>query len=301
MTQNFPSSMTTPLVVPRPAWADFASRVIDRLIIHHGDRKPVGAASGIGWAADDLPTMEAALSGNPDTALQFDDEYLAALGVELQPRTEEAPPQAVRLPLRELSAALRLAATFGTAEAFLHCLRPGRVTLIEGFSGEDLDAVSSAFDHGLTPSDWRLSTTVPGGDDQQVAVTVKPDLFEGEVTKHGAKVFLRKLDEGLESTAGLIVLSPMNSSLPASWRAGLPAPLQLAALSQDLVLAQMRHSHPFNDFDEPAIREALPSDRVLATLQYPSLRLAMRQTSALAVARRLSDLTDVKQRAKVTS
>lgn len=292
MIQNFLPPLTTPTVARRPLWADFASCVIDRLIGHHSERKPSDAASGLGWAADDQPTMEAALSGNPDRAQRFDNKYLAALGVDLEPPTEESPPaKKVSVPLRALSVALRLAATFGTAEAFKDCPRPGKVTLIEGFSGEDLDAVSAALDHGLTPPDWRLSTTLPGREDLQVAVIVKPDLFESEVTRHGAKVFLRKLDEGLESTAGLIVLCPSGANLPASWRAGLPAPLQFALITQDVLMLQFRYSHPYSDDDEPAIRATLPPDRVLATLQYPALRLAHREQSAFDAGVRLSELT----------
>ncbi len=57
------------------------------------------------------------------------------------------------------------------------------------------------------------------------------------------------------------------------------------------MIAQLQHSHPFSDQDEPAIRQALPSDRTLATLAYPSLRLAIREQTALAAAMRLSELT----------
>lgn len=44
------------------------------------------------------------------------------------------------------------------------------------------------------------------------------------LTQHGKKMFCRKLDEALESKAGLIVLCPTGASLPAAWRGGLPAP-----------------------------------------------------------------------------
>ncbi len=291
MTQNFRPPMTTSIVAPRPAWSDFALRVIERLVGHHGDREPAGAASDSGWDTDDVPTMNATLSGVSDAARQFDDDYLSSLGVELDPSIFDIPPTAVCLPLRELCAAIRLAATFKSEEAFMHCLFPGTVTVIEGFASEDLDAVSFALNNGLTPPGWRLSSVVPRCGDLKVATLVRPDLFESEVTKHGAKVFLRRLDEGLESTAGLIVLCPTGASLPASWRVGLPAPLQLAPITQEVLMWQFRYSHPFSDDDEPAITAALPSDRVLATLQYPALRLAHREGSALAAVLRLSELT----------
>ena len=290
MTQNFRPPMTTSILAPGPAWSDFALRVIERLVGHHGDRKPVGAASDSGWDTDDLPTMNATLSGVSEAAQQFDDDYLSSLGVELDPSIFDIPPTAVCLPLRELCAAIRLAATFKSEEAFMHCLFPGTVTVIEGFASEDLDAVGVALNNGLTPPDWRLSSVVPRCGDLKVATLVRPDLFESEVTKHGAKVFLRRLDEGLESTAGLIVLCPTGASLPASWRVGLPAPLQLAPITQEVLMWQFRYSHPFSDDDEPAITAALPSDRVLATLQYPALRLAHREGSALAAVLRLSEL-----------
>ncbi len=291
MTQSFPPLLTPLILAPRPVWADFALRVIERLVEHHGDRKPAGATLDSGWLSDDLPMLEATLCAVPDAAQQFDDEYLTSLGAELEPTADVAPPQTVRLPLRELCAAMQLAATFQTEASYMDCLARGAVMVLEGFASEELEPIAAVMVNGLTPLDWRLSSVMPGRDDLQVAVLVRPDLYEGEVTQHGKKVFCRKLDEALESKAGMIVLCPAGSNLPAAWRAGLPAPLQLAKLSKDVLIAQLRHSHPFNNLDEPAIRAALPSDRVLATLQYPALRLAHREGSALAAAIRLSELT----------
>jgi cell division protease FtsH len=279
---------------PTPEWAAFAQSVIDRL----RQRSPQ-ADAGTEWKLDgqgfDTGLTFDMLSGCPgfdDLPAEVTETFEIVDEAPAEALITAAPPPAVRLPLRVLSMAIRLAATFRTEAAFVDRLRPGAVTLLEGILPDDIAAVELVLASGLLPSDWRLSGLVSNKDKVQAAVLVRPDVSEGEVSAHSARVFLRRLDDALESDAGILILRPACTDLPRVWRDGLPVPVQLAPLSQAILILQLRHSHgAASNVDEAALRHALPSDHILATLPYASLRLATRELDSLAVAGRLAQLT----------
>lgn len=294
MIQNFslPTSNPappTPTEPQSPSWADFAHTVIDRLILNHGGRDPGDTAADTGCLDADLLSWDDANLAPGDQVLPFDGtEDTGTDGGDPTGMSKATP--AFRLSARELTAALRLATTFQTEEAFLARLVGRAVTILDGLAPDDLGWITSALDKGLAPLDWRVSGTMSRPGDTQVAIILKPDVSDGEVSRTAARAFQKRLEEGLATGVALFVLCPAGTGLPETWRAALPAPLTLAPLSQDMLLLQLAHSHPFDPCEAPQIREALPSDRTLARLPAPPLQVALRETSALTVARRLSDL-----------
>ena len=280
MTQTF----------PRPDWAGFAEAALQRLSRPQGDAAERPAGSGDGAVADRSP-LAALLANRPDA------QDRAAEMPEGLPADAEAAPttgaagSAPRRTLRELLMVIRLAATFGGEAALLSRLQPGAVTLIEGLLPEDLEPAVAVLRGGLLPTGWTLDEDVTSADGPQKVTLVRPALNEGEVSKYGARLFLRKLEDALDREAAVLALKPVGTDLPAVWREGLPKPLPLTPLCREGAVLLLRHCPAVpGGFDEAALRRVLPSDRALATLPFPALRLATRAPTALAAAEHLAQI-----------
>jgi cell division protease FtsH len=271
-----------------PEWANFADAAVRRLGRCYGHPVPDEQLDA-GWQSD--------------IALEFED-FTEGAAVEDQFEEEpdlfaahsaDASDEAfAHLPPGVLNATIRLVAAFKNEAAFVERLCRGAVTLIEGFLPEQLEAIAVALTDGLMPPEWSVAFGVPSRSALNTAVLVRPDVSDGEVSTYAAKAFRRKLDDALESEAGVLILCPVGTSLDKNLRESLPRSMQLAPLSQDIIVQHLRHSHPCADFDETALRKILPVDRILATLSYANLRLALREVSATAVAMHLADISKSK-------
>ncbi|WP_054006292.1 AAA family ATPase [Cypionkella psychrotolerans] len=235
-----------------------------------------------------MPLTFEDFSACPAAEDQFEDEP----GVFSANAADASDQGSAHLPPGVLNATIRLAETFQNETAFVEHLYRGAVTLIDGFLPDQLEAIVVALSNGLLPTEWSISSIVPERGTLNMAVLVRPEVTDGEVSTYAAKNFRRKLDDALESEAGVLILCPVGTSLDKNLRESLPRSMQLAPLSQDIIVQHLRYSHPAAYFDETALRNILPVDRILATQSYAKLRLALREGSATAVGMRLADISN---------
>lgn len=99
----------------------------------------------------------------------------------------------------------------------------------------------------------------------------------------------RTLQHALEQQAPILLLLPVGTDLPPQMATILSAPIALAPLSREILLAQLAHSHSATGkVDRDFLWHLLPTDEALAELGEADLALALRAATSRAVADRLA-------------
>lgn len=186
--------------------------------------------------------------------------------------TPEAPPHVI--PPRQLLICLRLAATFQSAEAFEQLHAPGAFTILRGLGVEDLDIVMP-----IVKVIWP----------DQGCKVVAPSVSDGVVSKLAADRFTREANRHLDLAAPVIVLQPLEATLPGHFQhPGIPC-LTYAPISADILLSFLAATDRMPE-DVPAFRDALPEPSLLARLDTVQVALALRFASGIDIAERLTAL-----------
>jgi cell division protease FtsH len=187
--------------------------------------------------------------------------------------TQEAPPQVI--PPRQLLTCLRLAATFRSAEAFdqLHAL--GALTILGGLGVDDLDIALP-----VMKAIWP----------EQGCKLLAPSVSDGAISKLAGERFTREANRYLDLATPVIVLQPLETTLPDHFRhPGIPW-LTYAPISADILLAFLSATGHMPE-DVQAFRAALPEPSLLARLETVQVALALRFASGIDIAERLTALT----------
>ncbi|HCZ01224.1 MAG: hypothetical protein A3D16_21950 [Rhodobacterales bacterium RIFCSPHIGHO2_02_FULL_62_130] len=207
----------------------------------------------------------ASSSADAKTDVEFAGESEAA--------TPEAPPQVI--PPRQLLTCLRLAATFRTEEAFDQLHAPGAFAILCGLGVDDLDIALP-----VMKAIWP----------EQGCKLLAPSVSDGAISKLAGERFTREANRYLDLATPVIVLQPLETTLPDHFKhPGIPC-LTYAPISADILLAFLAVTDRMPE-DVPAFREALPEPSLLARLDTVQVALALRFASGIDIAEQLTALT----------
>ncbi len=300
-------------VNPDPSWRPYADIVVARLATEHAAQQPArNNARDLAGAHDDhdpvdeLPPFlqtetQRELANNlsdksSDPAgtlyLLSDDaaNALSDIGADAAVVAGDMRP-ATRLPAHRLSMAIRLAATIGSESNMQRYTEPGAITLITGIAPSQLELVTGLIRQRLFAPGVPVTTEPKHFGAEDTTILLAPDARGDEITATGQQAFHRGIDKALGRDGALILLAPDASCLPPGMQQGIPNILRLTPLNRAVLIAHLRYSHgAAGRIDEDALRNVLPEDRVLATLPFTALRLALRAATANAVAERLAEL-----------
>ena len=202
-----------------------------------------------------------------------DAEPYAEFEGEMDVATPEVPPQVI--PPRQLLTCLRLAATFRSEEAFNQLHAPGAFAILCGLGVDDLDIALP-----IVKAVWP----------EQGCKVVAPSVSDGAVTKLAAERFTREANRYLDLAVPVIVLQPLEVTLPVHFQhPGIPC-LTYAAINADILLAFLASTDRMPE-DVQAFRAALPEPSLLARLDTVQIALALRFGSGIDIAERLTALT----------
>lgn len=211
----------------------------------------------------EAPAVSSSAEAEPDA--EFAGESDAA--------TPEVPPLVI--PPRQLLTCLRLAATFRSEETFGHLHAPGAFAILCGLGVDDLDIAMP-----VMKAIWP----------EQGCKLLAPSVSDGAVSKLAGERFVREANRYLDLAVPVIVLQPLEVTLPAHFRhPGIPC-LTYAPISADILLAFLAATDRMPE-DVQAFRDALPEPSLLARLDTVQVALALRFASGIDIAERLTALT----------
>ncbi|MCZ0962463.1 AAA family ATPase [Paracoccus benzoatiresistens] len=288
---------------PAPSWRTYADMIIGRLEASWPPRTNLTGRTGAGTpgdadddpdARDDLLALRARLPGPSPTPAAADARCDGDGDSDADPQNKadhaDARPRH-RLPSHWLSLAIRLAATPEIEEAMQNCSARRTITLITGFAAGELDLATRLIRKGMFTPDQSTTTEPCHLGPEDTVILLAPGVRDGEISRGALAGFHDRISHALDRTGGLILLVPDNGALPAGMAEAAPTVLRLAPLGREVMIAHLRHSHSEADpVDEAALRGTLPEDHLLASLPPAMLRLALRASSATAVAEHLARL-----------
>lgn len=272
---------------PSPAWRPYADQVIDRLLAHRrararaadpraslcdseSDTYDLDGADAADELQADLPGAD--LPGNADAAT-----------------AEQALPPP-RLSAPDLSLAIRLAATFAGEAAMQAACAPGAITAIHGLTPDELKPATDILEQALLPAGTAAHRylAMPLPSPGRVVILLASE-NSGIETPISQRRFRSLIDEALVLDLPLILLLQDARQIKDEMRRSAKL-LRLAPLSCAVLLAHLGQSHGLTRAEAPAIRAAMPPDRLLAALPGTALMLALRAPDAAGVAAQLARL-----------
>jgi len=179
------------------------------------------------------------------------------------------------IPARSLLICLRLAASFGTAEAILPLTRAGAVTVLRGFGADEAGDVAALLKIVLPQAEWRV---------------LAPSIYEGGVTKSSLARFQRDLDLALDLPRAILILLPTEAAQPAHLLQAGATLLTYAPLSAQILLDFLT-ALGRRPADVEGFLHALPGEEALAQLEVAQLVPALRLGFGGDLPQRLHALT----------
>lgn len=164
------------------------------------------------------------------------------------------------IPARRLLACIRLAATFGTAEALAPSRNPGALTLLHGIDVQDLDLVAGVLKSVLPDQGWTV---------------LRPSVSDDAVSKLAGDRFAREIVGLVDTVVPALVLHPRDLALCAPLRQPGVTAFGFAPISADILLAHLRALDRLPQ-DADAFRLALPEPAMLARLDTAQTCMALR-------------------------
>ncbi|RJL15837.1 AAA family ATPase [Paracoccus siganidrum] len=300
-----------------PSWRAYADAVVARLTAEYAtqqaardkargiaaapaDPDPVDELPALrqtevqGELGDSQPSMSSEAEGKPHLPSDTGNAPCDTDADEALVADDNRP--ATRLPAHRLSMAIRLAATIGSEADMRRYTAPEAITLITGIAPAQLGLALGLIRQQLFAPGVPLTTEPKHYGPDDTPILLAPEARGDEITATGQQAFHRGIDKALERDGGLILLAPDAGCLPPGMQQGIPNVIRLTALNREVLITHLRHSHSATGrIDEDAVRDALPDDRVLATLPFTALRLALRAATAGKVAERIAALCDSSQ------
>lgn len=288
-----------------PSWRSYADLVVARLTAEYATQQATrDKARGLAGTRDDPEPVNELPPFLQTEAQKKLASNLSDKSPDLEDKPDLPPDDAAdaqsdaddmrpvtRLPAHRLSMAIRLAATIGSETDMRRHTEPGAITLITGIAPAQLELALGLIRQQLFAPGMPLTTEPKHFGAEDTIILLAPDARGGEITATGQQAFHRGIDKALGRDGALILLVPDAACLPPGMQRGIRTILRLTPLNREVLIAHLRHSHSASGrIDEDAVRDALPDDRVLATLPFTALRLALRAATANAVAERLAEL-----------
>ena len=204
---------------------------------------------------------------------QTDADTVPEFAGESDAATPKAPPQVI--PTRQLLTCLRLAATFTSEETFDHLHAPGAFAILCGLGVDDLDIAMPV-----------MKVIWP----EQGCKLLAPSVSDGAVSKLAGERFVREANRYLDLAVPVIVLQPLEVTLPAHFQHPEIPCMTYAPISADILLAFLAVTDRMPE-DVQAFRDALPEPSLLARLDTVQVALTLRFGSGIDIAERLTALT----------
>ncbi|OWX97984.1 AAA family ATPase [Thioclava sp. IC9] len=226
------------------------------------------------------PEDQAALIGDHLDALDTEQRATSAPATNIDARSLWDAPKVAGLRPTELALILRLAATFETQGRIDALFEPGAVTLMTGASRSELaDATTVLKDHFL-PADREIALHPLKRLKQHKDLSIHT---LGEMLRSD---IIPEIEELFEGSEPLLILMPDETALPDALAEALPAPLKLAPLSRQIILALLHLTYaPLDLANLPAL---LPSEAEFDAIGAAALSFALRAPNAEDAARRIT-------------
>lgn len=181
----------------------------------------------------------------------------------------------------DLVLAVRLAATFQSADSFANLIAPDAVSVLTGVPEDQRTAVRSLLKDIFLPEGWTIINTLP-----PVASGDLNHLLMLEPTSRP-----NKLVQALTGASPLILFCDDAQKLLPEFREAPVQQLEFAPLTSDILIAVLQASHSATGrIDEAATRAALPDEEALSQLDMVQLLLALRAPTAREVARQIAQM-----------
>ncbi len=119
---------------------------------------------------------------------------------------------------------LRLAATFGSADALAPLREPGALTVLRGIEANDLELATGVLKRVLPDQGWTIT---------------RPSVSQDTVTKSAAERFQRDLIKLLDVMTPALILQPLDVAVPAHLRLPGVTVFNFAPISANLLLADL--------------------------------------------------------------
>ncbi|WP_374393388.1 hypothetical protein [Tabrizicola sp.] len=295
-----------------PSWSPYAEEILQRLsftvTLRDDAQNGYGSdmvrtapeADGLACAMPEL-LMEAEPPPEDDDLPGLDD-----LGFDKVP--DGGPNDAARdrpqPSVVQVSVALRLAATFGSNQAFLRCLAPGAVMVLGGVELDEVRVIGDVLRLAFFPPGCRIGSKPAhvrhaSSGDRPAILRLAPETDGEGISALERSRFHRNIAEALELAVPLLILQPADAAPEPDLARYLPAPVRLAAVDREIMLHHLRLAYG-DEIDADALRDVLPPDTALADLQDIALRVSLRAPDALEAARRLTGFFGAKEKAAVT-
>lgn len=311
MTQPTSSFSTPPATAPlidTPDWATFAAEIRDGLLSRaaawavtaytaSGPTEDDDAEASVATATDagnaekatvdtgtrrDTTLADAARSSAQSDGWQLDDlldqiEADAAMSefpdaLPLVPEDATAPRKRYRLRPEAALAVVRIAKTFGSAEAMVRALgAPGAVTLITT-ADPALDVhLIQLIEHVVQPHAlWLRGSEIPVVLSSEKAASTKLDASEPAVGALSGSLRL-----ALETRRPTVLVAPAAGTAPKALRALQPEMVELAPLDRTMLAQLLVDAYPLANAPGAAL-SALPADAPVARITPSDLLFALR-------------------------
>ncbi|WP_281968924.1 AAA family ATPase [Roseovarius nanhaiticus] len=291
MTQTLTS---TALYTP-PIWAPLAASALARLRASYAteDAKSLEHQAGARKMSDRGPSP--LLNSRHAVHIPFDEqmEIIAAGGDPLATDGHGNDRHAIHIPTSDLVLLMRLCATLRTQSCIDAIMAPGALTVIDVGSdtAQTLVDVEAMLIRALLPVDAEIINNERApqrmSSQQLIIHDIAPARTSGrDMVARSTLDIKRTLDE----PRPVLILTVATSLLPEALAPAMPQALTLAPLGHDILMAILAASHSATGRIDPAVRDALPDDRALSTLDPTCLSLAMRAPTPGAVAEQLKRL-----------
>ncbi|WP_417272691.1 AAA family ATPase [Celeribacter halophilus] len=246
-----------------------------------------GAKSRCSQAHLSGPSPLAALSASPLVQHLPDDLWraIAADGGDPFATTEDGRSRAeVTIPRSDLVLAVRLAATFQSADSFADLIAPDAVSVLTGVPEDQRSSVRRLLKDIFLPEGWIIINTRPPvmRDNLNHLLLLEPTARPDQ------------LMQALTGASPLILLCDDAQQLLPEFREAPVRQLEFAPLTADILIAVLQASHSATGrIDEAATRAALPDEAALSQLDMVKLLLALRASTARDVAEQIAQMVPV--------
>ncbi|WP_066607455.1 AAA family ATPase, partial [Celeribacter halophilus] len=243
-----------------------------------------GAKSRCSQAHLPEPSPLAALSSSPLVQHLPDDLWraIAADGGDPFATTEDGRSRAeVTIPRSDLVLAVRLAATFKSADNFADLIAPDAVSVLTGVPEDQRSSVRRLLKDIFLPEGWIIINTRPPvmSDDLNHFLLLEPTARPDQLV------------QALTGASPLILFCDDAHELLPEFREAPVRQLEFAPLTADILIAVLQASHSATGrIDEAATRAALPDEGALSQLDMVQLLLALRASTARDVAAQIAQM-----------
>ncbi len=266
---------------PPPCWLPYADAILERLswTIALKDDGPRYGRDDVRSAPDAEPPIDVAGEVGPKLGLGASTGRM----VDSESTPQPSPQQ--------ISLALRLAASFGSRDAFSRCMEPGAVTVLGGMTPGEIGVLSDLLRLAFLPPLCQVCTKpgqIPYADSvRPKLLRLAPEADDDEISRYALRKFHDHVSRSPGAAAPVLILLPDEALPPKELARYLPPPIPLVPVGREIIMRHLQVA--YDDFDQAVVSDAMPTDQALAGLTTIALNVALRAPDALEAARRLGE------------